>query len=86
MSDQTSALVAEKATLVDAIDLGGLSVIGIMQAHDGPAVLLRSSRGRIARLQTGERAFGMTVAAIGEAEVILSDRTGMQHRLGVPGA
>ena len=86
MTDQTSAHVAAQATLVDAMDLRGVTVIGIMKAHDGPAVLLRSSRGRIARLTVGQRAFGMTVAAIGETQVVLSDRSGATHTLGLPGA
>jgi hypothetical protein len=86
MSETTPALVAAQATQPDVISLGSLTVIGVMQAHDGPAALLRSARGRIVRVQAGQSIFGVEVTAIGETQVMLTDRSGETHALVVPGS
>ena len=57
-----------------------------MWAHDGHAALLRSARGRIARVQTGTQVFGVTVTAIADNQVVLADRSGQTQTLGVPGS
>lgn len=85
MSERTPAHVADKATIADAIDLRELALLGVMQAHDGPAALLRSPRGRIERVQTGGRAFGYTILAIGEAQIQLADRSGTTYALPLAG-
>ncbi|MFG5380131.1 hypothetical protein [Yoonia sp. R2-816] len=81
MTETTPAHVAAKATIADAIDLSQLTLLGVMQAHDGPAALLRSPRGRIERVQMGARAFGYTVAAVGDRQVQLTDRRGTVYSL-----
>ena len=81
MTETTPAHVAAKATIADALDLSTLSLLGIMQAHDGPAALLRSPRGRVERVQIGARAFGYTVAAVGDRQVQLTDHTGKVYSL-----
>ncbi len=86
MSEQTPANVAAKATIADAIALRELTLLGVMQAHDGPAALLRSARGRVARVQTGQQVFGYTIAAIGDAQVQLTDRRGTAHALTLAGS
>jgi hypothetical protein len=86
MTETTPAYVAEIATIPDAIDLRNLTVIGLMQAHDGPAALLRSARGRIARVQPGSEIFGVKVTAIGDAQVLLTDRSGQTHAAVVAGS
>ena len=63
MSETTPALVAEQATLPDILPLDGVTLIGIFNAYDGPAALLRSSRGKIERVTPGAQAMGMTVTA-----------------------
>lgn len=78
------ALAAAKATLPDALELRSLSVIGLMQAHDGPTALLRSSRGQIARVHVGAAAFGVQIAAINDAQVVLIDRWGRTQSLALP--
>ncbi|KQI73055.1 hypothetical protein AN191_03930 [Loktanella sp. 5RATIMAR09] len=80
----TSGLAGTKATLADTLDLGALSVIGVMDAHDGVAALLRSSHGEIARVQVGESAFGVQITAIGNAQVLLTDRWGRTQSLALP--
>ena len=86
MSDTTPARVAVNATRPDAIDLRGLTVIGVMHAHDGPAALLRSGRARIARVQTGTTVFGVTVAGIGDDQVMLTDRFGRAKAVIIAGS
>ena len=79
-----SALVAEKATMPDALALDALSVIGLIAAHDGATALLRSSRGDVARVHVGDEAFGVHVTAIGEDLVLLTDRCGRTQSLQLP--
>ena len=86
MSEQTPALAAANATRPDALTLNDLTVIGLMQAHDGPAALLRSPRGRIARVQVGARVFGVTVTGIGVDQVILTTRGGQTIAVSVAGS
>ena len=84
MSDTDTALAEQNATRLGVLDLHALQLLGVMQAHDGPAALLRSAEGGIARLQIGEEAFGVRVTAIGETEVILTNRWGQPESLALP--
>lgn len=77
-------LAEAKATLPDALELNTLSVIGLMEAHDGVAALLRSSRGQIARVSVGDEVFGVQVTAIGDAQILLTDRWGRTQSLALP--
>lgn len=86
MSETTPARVAEQATLTDILPMNGITLIGIFNAHDGPAALLRSSRGQIERVTPGTETMGMTVTAIGTDSVMLLDRAGTTHALAVPGS
>ncbi|MBE0413001.1 hypothetical protein [Yoonia sp.] len=85
MSQTTPACVAERATLPGALPLNGLTLIGIFTLQDGPAALLRSSNGQIARATPGTAVLGVTVTAISAATVMLVDQTGTSHALAVPG-
>lgn len=84
MSEPLPALAAEKATLPDALELNTLSVIGVIMGHDGAAALLRSSRGEIARVGIGGEVFGVQVTAIGDTQVVLTDRWGRTQALALP--
>ena len=86
MSNETpsSVLAEAKATVPDALELNTLSVIGLMEAHDGVAALLRSSRGQIARVSVGDEVFGVQVTAIGDAQILLTDRWGRTQSLALP--
>lgn len=84
MAEPGPALAWQNATLPEALDLSALSVIGLIEAHDGAAALLRSSNGQIARVTTGDAAFGVTVTAIGEAPILLTDRWGRTQSLQLP--
>jgi len=80
----TSALAGVKATMPEALELNTLSVIGVMDAHDGLAALLRSPRGQIARVNVGDEAFGVQITAIGADQVLLTDRWGRTQSLALP--
>lgn len=86
MSENTPnpALAASKVTLPGALELRSLSVIGLIQAHDGPTALLRSSRGQIARVHVGQTALGVQVNAINDAQVVITDRWGRTQSLALP--
>ena len=84
MADTDTALAGQNATQSDVPDMHALQLLGVMQAHIGPAALLRSARGDIARLQIGEEAFGIRVTAIGETEIILTNRWGQSESLALP--
>ena len=84
MSEPTPALAADKATVEDALDLHALTLIGLIEGYDGPAALLRSSQGQIARVITGQEAFGATVVAIDTEQVVLTDRWGRSQTLALP--
>ncbi|WP_439155559.1 hypothetical protein [Yoonia sp.] len=86
MSETTPALAADHATLAGILPLNGLTLIGIFNSHDGPAALLRSSRGQIARATPGAQVLGVTVTAIGDTSVMLLDVAGSTHALAVPGS
>ena len=86
MSDPTNdpALAAEKATMPDALALDTLSVIGLINAHDGAIALLRSARGDVARVHVGDEVFGVQITAIGDAQVLLTNRWGQTRALELP--
>ena len=81
---QSAALAGANATLPDALELRSLTVIGLMDAHDGTAALLRSSRGQIARVHVGDTAFGVQITAISDAQIMLTDRWGRTQSLALP--
>lgn len=84
MSEPDTALAGEKATLPEALDLSALTVIGLIEGHNGAVALLRSSNGDIARVIPGDAVFGVTVTAIGEAQILLTDRWGRTQSLLLP--
>lgn len=84
MSDPLPAPAGNHATRQGALDLGTLSVIGVMQASNGTAALLRSPEGEIARVLVGQEAFGVFVTAIGDDLILLTDRTGRTQSLALP--
>ena len=84
MSEPDPALAWRNATLPEALDVSALSVIGLLEAHDGAVALLRSSDGQVARVTTGDAVFGMTITAIGDAQILLTDRWGRTQSLKLP--
>ncbi len=77
--------VAETATSADAIDLGELTLLGVMQTADGAAALLRRPGGRIARIVVGDNVGAWRIGAIDDARVILL-RNGEATALRLPDA
>lgn len=86
LTDQTTDLVAAAATLSDAIDLGEFVLLGVMHTPNVTWALLRSPRGEIARVETGNTVFGYTIAAIGDGQVQLTDSAGKLYALSLPGS
>lgn len=86
MSETTPDRVAQSATLSDILPMNGLTIIGIFTTHDGPAALLRSSRGKVERVIPGAKTLGVTITAIGDDRVMLVDSNGTSHTLAVPGS
>ncbi|SFR36681.1 hypothetical protein SAMN04488005_1005 [Yoonia tamlensis] len=84
MTTNTPANVAASATLVDVVALDNLIVIGVFIGTEQPAALIRSGQGQIARVSPGESVFGITIAAIDAAQVVLTDHAGTVHVLAVP--
>ncbi len=82
--DPNTALAGANATMPDALTLNDLSVIGLINAHDGATALLRSSRGQIARVHVGDEAFGVRITAISDQQVILTNRWGQTEALQLP--
>lgn len=77
--------LAETATMLDAIDLGQLSLLGVMQTADGAAALLRHPAGRIARVIVGDRVGRWQIGAIDDTRVTLL-RNGEATALRLPEA
>lgn len=84
MPESDTALAAATATLPDALDMHRLSLIGVVEAHDGQAALLRSARGNVVRVLVGQVAFGVQIKAIGAEQVILTDSWGRTQALELP--
>ena len=84
MAETNTTLAAQAATQNDVLDMHALQLLGLIQAHDGPAALLRSPQGQIARLQVGQEAFGIRVTAIGDTGIILTNARGQSESLTLP--
>lgn len=84
MSEPDLGFATAKATLPAALDTHALSVIGVMVSNSGLAAFLRSSDGKIARVSPGDVVFGMTVTAIRDAQVMLTDSAGRTQALQLP--
>ena len=84
MAEPDGALAGQTATISDVLDMSTLQLLGVMQAHDGLAALVRSPRGQIARLHVGEEAFGITIVAIGDDRVTVTNRWGQSEALALP--
>ena len=84
MSDPTTALAEQKATVPEALELNALIVIGVIDSQNGARALLRSSQGQIARVGVGDEAFGVTIPAIGDDRVLATDWLGRTRALTLP--
>ncbi|MEM8537104.1 MAG: hypothetical protein AAGF56_04495 [Pseudomonadota bacterium] len=83
--ENDAALAGAKATTEDVLDLSSLTVIGVVDAPSGAATLLRSRTGQIARVTAGASAFGVKVTAIGDSQVLLTNRWGQTQAYAVAG-
>ena len=85
MTEQTPPQVAEQAALPDALPLHELALIGIFTRPDGNSALLRTAKGEILSLATGETGAGFHVTAIDDTTVIVVDAMRRTHALTMPG-
>lgn len=85
MTDQTEtpAATLAAATAQATFPRHGPALLGTMHGPDSARALLRLDSGEIRSVETGARIGNMTVAAIGEGVVILSDG-GRAERLEMP--
>lgn len=84
MPEQDTPTAAQTATVPAALELNNLNLIGLMAGQNGAAALLRASNGKIARVSAGDVAFGVTVTAIGEDMILMTDRWGRTRSLALP--
>lgn len=76
--------VAANAVIPDALALDRLTLIGVMHAGDSASALIRTSRGEIAKVTTGDTVGAQTVAAISDDSLILASPNGAQTILHMP--
>ncbi|MBB04542.1 hypothetical protein [Pseudooceanicola sp.] len=65
----TPANVAKMATEAQALDLGGVALLGTMVETTGPKALLRLENGTVRKVAPGDRIGMVRVRAIGEGIV-----------------
>ena len=65
----SSASVAKSATVKNAINLRGVSLIGVYGKPSSRRALVRLSNGRYQKVQVGDRIDGGRVSAIGDSEL-----------------
>ncbi|MEC7259373.1 MAG: pilus assembly protein PilP [Pseudomonadota bacterium] len=70
MSDTPEA-TARKATEQNALDMNALALLGTITAPGGRAALIRTPRGDIHRVTTGDRVAGAQVTAITDGRIHL---------------
>ncbi|MBY6166426.1 pilus assembly protein PilP [Pseudooceanicola nitratireducens] len=70
--------VAKLATDTEALDLGGIALLGTMIQPDGPKALLRTASGDVRKVAPGDRIGLAQVQAIGAGVVQISGFGGQQ--------
>lgn len=80
----SSASVARQATERNAIRLGRLNLIGVFGTDSRRRALVRTSSGRVRRVEVGDRLDGGRVTAIGSDELIYT-KNGRTERLELAG-
>lgn len=83
-NDEALAKTQRLATRDNAIDLTVLSLLGIFGTEEALGALLRTRRGDILRVHTGDEVENLRIAAIGSDRVIVEQR-GKRIELTMPG-
>ncbi|WP_043699594.1 hypothetical protein [Yoonia vestfoldensis] len=84
MAQSDTSPAAAQATTPDALALDRLTLIGLFSTTEGPAALIRAANGQIARIVPGMQTMGLTVTAIGETQVLITDRDGVTFAMQLP--
>ncbi len=85
MTTATPAIAAEAATVSEGLDLGQTALIGVFGAPEARRALVRSSRGRISRVEVGDRLLGGRVLKIEQSALLIETRAGVAQ-LSLPDA
>ena len=80
---ETPAAVAGKATQSNAFPMSDLALLGTLTAPAGDIALVRTPRGRVRRVTTGDTVSGATVSAITDGRLHLT-RRGEAQVIAVP--
>ncbi|WP_322889377.1 MULTISPECIES: hypothetical protein [unclassified Yoonia] len=84
MSQPDTSPAAVQATTPDALALDRLTLIGLFSTTEGPAALLRAADGQVARIVPGMQTMGLTVTAIGDTQVLITDSAGVTFAMQLP--
>ncbi len=84
MAQNDTSPAAAQATKPDALALDRLTLIGLFSTTEGPAALIRAADGQVARIVPGMQTMGLTVTAIGETQVLVTDRAGVTFAMQLP--
>ncbi|SEW17519.1 hypothetical protein SAMN04488515_1406 [Cognatiyoonia koreensis] len=76
--------VAANAVTQNVLPMHELTLIGLFYANNTPSALIRTSRGAITKVKTGDIVGNKTVAAISEDALILAAGNGAQTVLQMP--
>lgn len=80
----TPAKVARLATDSDALDLGGLTLIGLFGPVDDLSALVREPSGRFRRVKHGQKLAAGRVVGI-DSDGLMLEKSGRTWRLDLPG-
>jgi len=80
----TNPIVIENAQEPEKLDLNKLTLLGIFTKPDGSTALIRMANGQIASVTPGDTTGDMTVTALDDNALYLSDRRGRQVVLEMP--
>ena len=84
MTTETSPAVAEMAAIPDAISMDEIALVGLFSNAEGGRALIRSPQGDILVLNVGDTALGLTVVAVADDALHVSDPTGTLRQLTMP--
>lgn len=83
-TDVTTGTAGLKAVIEDGLPLDRLSLIGLFAKPDGGTALLRTARGEIVEVRAGERKLGLTINAVDNTGLYITDASGNAVVLQLP--
>ncbi|MEM1430822.1 MAG: hypothetical protein AAGG09_15310 [Pseudomonadota bacterium] len=77
MATATPSIAERAATIGNGLDLGQPALIGVFGAPDRRRALVRSARGRITRVEVGDRLLGGRVVRIEPVRLVIERASGV---------